>query len=299
LRKFKFKQIDVFTTIPFEGNPAAVVFGAENLTTKEMQTIAKEMNLSETTFVLPPKIPKADYRVRFFTPRDELPFAGHPTIATALAVIEEGLLFKNQIPTLIIQECAIGTISVLVEKQNNGLFFMMNQASPQWLTTEISQQNSALMLGCELEAIMNLPAEVVSTGVPWLIIPVNSLQVIKTLKPDMFLIEKICKGIGAYGITTFCMDAEYQGHQVHARSFAPGAGVSEDPVCGTGNGSIAAYIAKYNLLHKQLFNYLSEQGAEVGRPGLIMVKVQPENGEIPGIQIGGQAVKVIEGELFI
>ena len=158
MRRFRFKQIDVFTTAPFTGNPAAVFLDGNHLTTEEMQAIAQEMNLSETVFVLPPTVPNADYRARFFSPRNELPFAGHPTLATAYAVISDGNLFNQQIPEVIYQECGIGTVAVLVEQQSSGLFFLMKQATPLCINVDISKQQCATMLGCTDTDVMNYPA---------------------------------------------------------------------------------------------------------------------------------------------
>jgi PhzF family phenazine biosynthesis protein len=299
MKRVRFKQIDVFTTEPFTGNPAGVVLDATNLTDEQMQAIALEMNLSETTFVLPATVPNADYRVRFFSPRSELPFAGHPTLATVLAVIEEGQVFQKEIPQLVLQECGIGVVPVVVEQQQgNHLFFLMDQAPPHWISMDISKLECAAMLGCENDEIIDIPVAIVSTGVPWLIIPLKSLQNIQALKPDMGLIEQTCKEFGAYGVTTFCLNAGQHKHQVHARSFAPGAGVSEDPVCGTGNGSIAAYIAQHGLIQGQRFEYVAEQGIEIGRPGLVTVKAQLDSDGMWKIQIGGQAIKILEGELL-
>ena len=200
-----FYQVDVFTVKPLAGNPAAVVFGGGVLETAKMQAIAREMNLSETVFVLPSSGAEADYRVRIFTPQSELPFAGHPTIATAHAVIEEGRIFNGRVPPSIRQECGIGIVPVAVQKKDNGLFFLMTQAQPQWLPVDLTQANCAAMLGCREEDLFAAPVEIVSTGVKWLIIPLAGLQVVKKLEPDMALIERLCKVVGALGVTVFCL----------------------------------------------------------------------------------------------
>jgi PhzF family phenazine biosynthesis protein len=298
MKRFKVKQIDVFTTTPFCGNPAAVILDAVGLEIKEMQAIAREMNLSETTFVLPPTTPGADYRLRIFTPRSELPFAGHPTIATVFAILDDGRLFKGEIPSLIRQECGIGIVPIVVEKRPSGLFFLMTQGQPRWITTDIDQALSAEMLGCGKDDVRNLPAEIVSTGVEWLIVPLNSLRAVQTLKPNLNLIEETCKKIGAVGITTFCMEAEHKDHTLRVRTFPPGEGVPEDPVCGSGNGSVAAYLAKQGLLSDSQFEYIAEQGSEIERPGLVTVKAHRNKEGNWVIQVGGQAVKIFDGEIL-
>jgi PhzF family phenazine biosynthesis protein len=294
-----FYQVDVFTVKPLAGNPAAVVFGGAALETAKMQAIAREMNLSETVFVLPPSDANADYRVRIFTPQSELPFAGHPTIATAHAVIEEGRVFNGRVPPLIRQECGIGIVPVAVHKKDDGLFFLMTQAQPEWLAVDLTQANCAAMLGCREEDLLAAPVEIVSTGVKWLIIPLAGLQVIKNLAPDMALVERLCKVAGAFGVTVFCLEAERPGYAVHARTFAPGAGVLEDPVCGSGQGSIAAYIAKQGLIAGKNIEYLSEQGIEIQRPGSVSVKAQLEKDDRWTIQVGGQAVTVVKGDIIL
>jgi PhzF family phenazine biosynthesis protein len=294
-----FYQVDVFTVKPLSGNPAAVVFGGAALEAAKMQAIAGEMNLSETVFVLPPSGAEADYRVRIFTPRNELPFAGHPTIATAHAVIEEGRVFNGRVPPSIRQECGIGIVPVSVQKKDSGLFFLMTQAQPQWLPVNLTKANCAAMLGCREEDLLAAPVEIVSTGVKWLIIPLAGLRVVERLEPDMALIERLCKGIGALGVTVFCLETEQSGYAVHARTFAPGAGVLEDPVCGSGQGSIAAYIAKHGLMTGETIEYFAEQGLEIQRPGSVSVKAQLEKDGRWTVQVGGQAVTVIKGEMAV
>lgn len=297
-RRAKIKQVDVFTTVPFTGNPAAVVLDAAGLSDEQMAAIAREMNLSETTFVLPPTDRAADYRVRFFGLRSELPFAGHPTIATVCAVIEEGAVYRGRVPELVRQESGIGVMPIAVEKKPQGLSYLMTQAAPEWEETSIDRAQASQLLGCAIEEVVDLPMQIVSTGVRWLIIPLASLSTIKALKPNMGLIEQASRQYKAYGVTTFSLQAEYEGHRVRARTFAPAAGVLEDPVCGTGNGSIAAYIAKHQLMSGDRFDYVAEQGYEVSRPGLVTVRAQLSSAGW-SIQIGGQAVSVLEGTLAL
>jgi PhzF family phenazine biosynthesis protein len=298
MRRLKVKQVDVFTAMPFCGNPAAVIPDARGLDADAMQAIAREMNLSETTFVLPPSQPQADYLLRIFTPRSELPFAGHPTIATVHAIIEQGELYEGRTPGLVRQECGIGIVSIGVEKKNDGVFFMVTHAEPRWTATDLGRRDGVEMLDChENDLPEDLPIEIVSTGASWLIIPLRSLEAIKALKPDMALIEKTCAAVKAVGVTVFSLEAEREGHEVHVRSFAPGQGIPEDPVCGTGNGSVAAYIAKYGLKPGEGFEYRAEQGAEILRPGTVVVRGERGKRGNWTIQVGGQAVTVLAGEI--
>jgi PhzF family phenazine biosynthesis protein len=300
MKRLKIKQVDVFTKTPLCGNPAAVVMDARGLAIQEMQAIAREMNLSETTFVLPATSSESDYRLRIFTPRSELPFAGHPTIATVHAIIEEGRLFNGRVPSLVKQECGIGIVTTGLEKKDAELFFMVTHAEPQWTRVELGRQHSADMIGCrEDDFFTGFPLEIVSTGVQWLIMPLRTLRAVKTLSPNMDLVEKTCAATKAVGVTVFASEAERSGHAVHVRSFAPGLGITEDPVCGTGNGAVAAYIAKHALMSGEKLEYLAEQGLEVQRPGTVLVKAERQNNGGWRIQVGGQAVTVLEGEIQI
>ncbi|MCR3847042.1 PhzF family phenazine biosynthesis protein, partial [Pseudomonas aeruginosa] len=162
-----FLQVDVFTSQPLRGNPAAVVFDADDLDARTMQRIAREMNLSETVFVLAPESPDTDYRVRIFTPSSELPFAGHPTIATASAVrAHRGDLVDA---SLLRQACGIGIVPVEVVPTEGSPIYWMTQASPQFRNTAIGPGEMSALLGCDANMLAAMPVEVVSTGIPWLI----------------------------------------------------------------------------------------------------------------------------------
>jgi PhzF family phenazine biosynthesis protein len=279
----EFWQVDAFTTVPYTGNPAAVVFDAQGLSGAAMQRIALEMNLSETVFVLPPEDPAADYKVRIFTPRNELPFAGHPTLATAHAMTERGL--KPKQAGLIRQECGIGLIPVEIRDEG----FVMTQGKPEYRSVPVDAALAADMLGCPAGAVAKHPIEVVSTGVPWTIVPLDTLSTVERLEPDLKLIETVCRDNKSPGITCFApaKDAAYR-----LRTFAPGDGIVEDPVCGSGNGSVAAYIARHLKTGEASFAYRSEQGIEMGRPGQVIAEVEGS-----AVRIGGRAVTVLEGFL--
>jgi PhzF family phenazine biosynthesis protein len=300
MKRFKVKQVDVFTSTPLCGNPAAVLLDAEGLTTEEMQAIAREMNLSETTFVLSPTNPDSDYLLRIFTPRSELPFAGHPTIATVHAVIEQGQLFDGRAPGLVRQECGIGIVPIEVERKDDQLLFMVTHAAPRWSAVDLGRRLGAEMLGCnQSDLVEAFPIEIVSTGVQWLIVPVRSLRAMKELKPNLAFLEETCAALKAVGVTAFSLEAESNRYAVHVRSFAPGLGVPEDPVCGTGNGSVAAYIAKHGLMSGENFEYLAEQGSEVEHPGTVVVRAALGRNKQWTVQVGGQAVTVLVGEIII
>jgi len=289
----EFWQVDAFTTERYCGNPAAVVFEATGLSGEQMQTIAGEMNLSETVFVLPAEHAQADYKVRIFTPRNELPFAGHPTLATAHAMTARGLRPKQ--PGLIRQECGIGLIPVEVVPVPGGHSFTMTQAPPTHRAVAVDAALAARMLGCASGDVAEQPVEVASTGVDWMIVPLRRLDTVAALAPDLRLIEQVCREHKAAGITSFCPGATTPGCSYRLRTFAPGDGILEDPVCGSGNGSVAAYIARH-LTPGGSFRYRAEQGIEIRRPGTVEIEVQRES-DAMRVRVGGRAVTVIEGWL--
>jgi len=260
----RFWQVDAFTNQIFTGNAAAVVFDAHDLATETMQQISREMNLSETVFLLRPDHTEAHYKVRIFTPRNELPFAGHPTVAAAFTVISSGTVPKSQDTSTLVQECGIGLVPVDIQYTSEGYRFRMTQAPPQYRSVDLPLDELSMMLGCGGDAFVDLRAEVVSTGVQWLIAPIQTKAQVAALCPDQ-------------------------------RTFAPGEGIPEDPVCGSGNGSVAAYIAKHDLLPGNNIHYLAEQGEEIARKGKVWVDITKSDSQATVIQVGGQAVKVIDG----
>ncbi|MBX8568613.1 PhzF family phenazine biosynthesis protein [Pseudomonas cichorii] len=291
-----FFQVDAFTNRPLYGNPAAVVFGGEALSTETMQRIAREMNLSETVFILKPTTVDADYRARIFTPLSELPFAGHPTVAAAHSVLAR--LVDKKDATLLRQECGIGIVPVEVIASEAGTLLRMTQASPVFSDTPLSKDAVAQMLGCAVSDLSDAPAEVVSTGVPWLIVELSSLEAISRLNPDQGLIAKECKALKAAGMTVFVERGDGGAVRIRVRTFAPGEGVSEDPVCGSGNGSVAAYIAKHKHGSEAEGSYIAEQGIEIGRDGEVQAS-WVRTGATLQIKVGGQAAVSASGQLHL
>lgn len=282
----KFVQIDAFTDRPLYGNPAAVVFDADNIPEQTMQRIAQEMNLSETVFILKPTLPDADYRVRIFTPRSELPFAGHPTVAAAHAMLDRVHSLANA--RLLRQECGIGIVPVeILPASDGGRLLRMAQATPGHRDAGLSATTVARMLGCDAAALATPIFEVVSTGVPWLVVELVDLDAISSLRPDQGRIAEECRALRAAGITVFAERSDSSPVRIRVRTFAPGEGVAEDPVCGSGNGSVAAYLAKHRHAGEATGSYLAEQGVEIGRDGLVHVDWD-RNGETLRVRVGGQ-----------
>jgi len=266
----KFKQVDVFTEKPFRGNPVAVVIGAEGLDTATMQRIASWTNLSETTFLL--KSDKADYRLRIFTPRQELPFAGHPTIGSAHAALESGFASRKQ---NLRQECGAGILDLSVEA---GWIYVTAPAP------NVTRVEKPTPFG---------PALRVDVGPVWIVAEVKDAEALAALKPDLAQISALSASLEATGVTLFAR-AEDGLSTLHVRSFAPLHGVPEDPVCGSGNISVAAYLRFLGKIDDVGNSYLARQGMQMGRDGRVSVRVSER-----AIQIGGRAVTCVEGELRI
>jgi len=286
----RFKQVDVFTQKPFFGNPVAVVLDAAELTGDQMQRIAAWTNLSETTFVLPPSSADADYRLRIFTPKQELPFAGHPTLGSAHAAIESGVAVARQ--NKLRQECLAGIVDLSVETTNQGQRILLE--SPEAKITALDDaKTGALAAALGVAVGLTAPALRVDVGVVWLIAKLSDAETVAALKPDMERVLQLSLANQASGVTIFG-EIKDGLSRIHVRSFAPALGVAEDPVCGSGNASVAAYLIHYGLMREIGAEYLARQGMQVGRDGQVTVRVQGNT-----IQIGGYAVTCVDGTLRV
>ncbi|VVE11059.1 PhzF family phenazine biosynthesis protein [Pandoraea soli] len=289
--KRAYEVVDVFTAQPFQGNPVAVVLDAEGLDTGEMQTIAGWTNLSETTFVLPPTTRQADYRVRIFTPRSELSFAGHPTLGTAHAIIEAGLASPRSDGSLV-QECGIGLVSINVKQSGSHrqLAFDLPAAEISALRSE-DVETLASILNCELE--VGVAPAIVNVGAIWVIAKLSGASAVLDLRPDFARLAAFERRLGVTGVTVFGEHASHDVAAIEVRTFAPSCGVEEDPVCGSGNGSVAAFQWARGLLSASGQHYVAAQGQKIGRAGRILVNVDATG----KVQVGGSCVTCVEGAL--
>lgn len=284
MKTLRFKQVDVFTTVPFLGNPVAVVLEGDGLSGEEMQRIAGWTNLSETTFVLKPTVPEADYRLRIFTPRDELPFAGHPTIGSAHAVLEAGLV--KPAAGRFRQECGAGILD-LSEAQG-----VIEVKAPPARVAALDPSRIP-ELERTLRAKIHAPPRIVSVGPVWLIADLGAAAAVDGLVPDMAAIGAFTDSIAATGMTVFGATGQ-SGAAIHVRSFAPSHGVPEDPVCGSGNISVAAFLRESGQAARFGAAYRSRQGMQLGRDGSVSIRIGGD-----GIHLGGQAVTCVEGALRV
>jgi trans-2,3-dihydro-3-hydroxyanthranilate isomerase len=306
VRRYRFIQADVFTEVIFGGNPVAVFPDAEGLSDLEMQKIAREMNLSETTFVLPATDRRADCRVRFFTPAAELPFAGHPTIGTHIVMASLGRYNITGPVTRVFQQVGIGILPVDLITDGNGKTdrAVMTQGEARHGAIFKNKKKLARALGLqEADIHPDLPAQVYSTGLPGLIIPITTLDAIQRINLDIGLFNEIVRSVSVTSAQCFTLETLDKAHHAHVRNFDPIVGVFEDPATGSMAGALGAY-----LLGKDVFEYgygfstthfVMEQGFEIDRPSLIEVEVDVREGAVSEVRVGGQVVIVIDAEMML
>jgi trans-2,3-dihydro-3-hydroxyanthranilate isomerase len=303
-RLLKFYQADVFTEDPFGGNPVAVFPDAHGLADHQLQQIAREMNLSETVFVLPPTDQAAVVRLRIFTPTQEIPFAGHPVLGTFYVLAQLGLVAATDGITRVMQECNIGLFPVELYAQDGKLTrVVMTQPKPEFLGPVDAMEDVykiAGALGLAKYAItdMKWPIEVVSTGLPVLIVPVRALTAVRSIQPNASAIMDICSRFGANGIMVFTTVTVEPSSTVHARMFAPSIGILEDPATGSASGALGAYLVQNGVVDvAPTTDIIVEQGYEIERPSQIFVRVESDDDIIKTVKVGGQCVMVVEGTL--
>jgi trans-2,3-dihydro-3-hydroxyanthranilate isomerase len=314
VRQYDFLQLDVFTDRVFSGNPLAVFPEAEGLTDEEMQKIAREMNLSETVFVLPPRDDVSLKRLRIFTPMIELPMAGHPVVGTWNALARAGGVVP--VPeggsgwTRVHQELGIGILPVDIEfKDGEPIQVVMTQGAFQTHSEvddmgERAEIERALGLAPE-DLDESLPIEVVSTGLPILVVPVRSLAGLGRIRMNASLLGDAYTRAGASLCYAFTRETrEGNPSAAHARSFVPDAGIAEDPATGAAAGPLAAYMVKHGALNTEaddegVFRFRIEQGDFMERPSRINAAVRRgEDSAIEEVRVGGAAVMVVRGSLM-
>jgi trans-2,3-dihydro-3-hydroxyanthranilate isomerase len=303
MREYRFIQVDVFTDAPFGGNPLAVFPEAEGLTAEEMQQLAREMNLSETTFVLPSQAPGADFKVRIFTPAAELPFAGHPVVGTHWVLAHLGRVKLCEPVTRVHFELGVGVLPADLHVTGSRVErVVMTQGRPTFHTVLEDVTDLAAGLGLSPDAIIEtgLPAQIVSTGVPQMMVPIRSLAEVQALdasKLNTAALNQVCREFGTQCVMVFTFETERQDATVHVRMFAPLLGVPEDPATGSANGALGAYLVHHRAVPvtEPTTHILSEQGAEMNRPSTLYVEVDSTGDEVTVVRVGGQVVLVVEG----
>lgn len=300
LADLHFYTLDVFTDTLFGGNPLAVVFGAESLGVDRMQKIAAEFNLSETVFVLPPMRPASTRRIRIFTPKAELPFAGHPTIGTACLLASLGKCESGSSGPRVILEEAVGDVEVTVKMCGD-------QPVAATMTVPVTPVESSFDYGVtQLAPMLALePGDfhpdyqpcVYSCGTPFVFVCLNSLDAVRRARLRVDVSESLLAGAEANMVFVFAFDTESQHPQIHARMFAPSMGVAEDPATGGAVSALAGLLAARQPDGKHM--WIVEQGVEMGRPSNLTLEYESRGGQASPVRVGGSCVRVSEGTLTL
>lgn len=287
-----FYLVDVFSEAKYAGNQLAVLTQAGALSAVQMQQIAKELNFSETTFIVGGG-DRSGYDVRIFTPAQELPFAGHPTLGTAF-VIQQVLC--GQPVERVVLNLAVGQVPVTIAyQQQRPAVLWMEQPAPVFGPT-VAAAAIAPALSLELEDFdLRFPAQEVSTGVPFLLVPLKTLNALQRIRVNAELLAQVLAALAAQGIFVFCPETRDRDRQFSARMFAPLLGIAEDPATGSANGCLAGYVVRHRYLQTGTIAVQVEQGYEMGRPSLLRLKAAERDGAI-AVQVGGQVVLVAKGE---
>lgn len=305
-RSLKFHQADVFTDEPFGGNPVAILPDAQGLADEELQKIAREMNLSETVFVVPPTDPKASAKVRIFTPAQEIPFAGHPILGTFYVLGKLKRLPLTEPITSLFYECNIGVFPIELHVHKGQILrVVMTQPKPEFLG-KVDSPDSLLeiakALGMDKRAIADarFPIEVVSTGLPVIIVPVRTLTAVRSIVPNPTAITELCRRHGANGIMVFTTVTVDEFSTVHTRMFASPIGILEDPATGSASGALGAYLVHNGVVEVAITTeIIAEQGYEMDRPSRIIIQVESDDDMIQEVKVGGEVVMVIEGTITL
>jgi trans-2,3-dihydro-3-hydroxyanthranilate isomerase len=302
-RRLQYRIVDVFTDRIFGGNPLAVFLDGRELADAEMQALAKEMNLSESTFVLPAQDAANDFRMRIFTPGGELPMAGHPTIGTAFVLAREGLVKGDSGKTLLRLEEKVGVIPVEMHFENGEpQMIWMTQPLPEFGPAVLNRTTAAELLTLAPEDIDDsLPIEIVSCGVPYPIVPVKMLAAVKRLRFRADVARRELAPFGPTEALVFTLEVERAGSTVHSRMFAPEFGIPEDPATGSAAAPLGAYLVKHGAIPAEpTAAIVNEQGIEMGRPSFLHVRItRGGGGEITEVKVGGTAVFVGAGEIVL
>jgi trans-2,3-dihydro-3-hydroxyanthranilate isomerase len=309
-RRFRFVQLDVFTDRVFGGNQLAVFTDAEGLADDEMLAIAREMNYSETTFVLPAKQSDALCRVRIFTPSVELPFAGHPVVGTALALAADGRIAPKAETALSGDqaiarfELGVGTLPVEVHfTDGRPDFVWMTQPLPSFTpwTGQPARMAAAIGVPSDALALESFPIEWGSAGVAFLFVPLRSAADLAAAHPSPELFAHLVDG-GEIGTYLFATQGASPGRAARARLFAPGVGITEDAATGSAAGPLGAYLWRHGQIVSGADGTaygILEQGIEMGRPSQIHVELAGTPSQVMGVRVGGRAVMVAEGTLSL
>jgi len=297
----RFHTLDVFSDRPFGGNQLAVFPDAAAIPEHLFQSIAREFNLSETVFVLPPRRPDAARRLRIFTPGRELPFAGHPTVGSAALLVELGLVPAPEGTAAFVLEEEVGPVPVTVRRQPGVATFAQFTSArvPEIGPPPPDRAALARMLGIAPEDLSPPPEQPqgLSVGSPFLFVPVRDRSVLARLRLNLAEWERTVAGYWATEVFVFCRDPERAGSDLRARMFAPALGITEDPATGSAAAALARYLADRSGSRDGSLRWLLEQGFEMGRPCLLQIGCDLKDGVVQAARVGGHSVRMTEGVL--
>lgn len=289
-------QIDAFTREPFDGNACAVVLNADELDEATMLKIARELNQAETAFVRTSTT--ADFDVSFFTPAEEIPLAGHPTIATAAALVELGLISLTDGYAVTTFGLRAGKIEVAIHVgENDARLIVMSQKKPEFKRTYEPHEILGVFGLSQQDLLPGVPIQTVSTGTPQLMIPLRSLNALAKASLDIVAYRELQSSADFFSPHLFCLEGVTKEGRTFARHFGVPPDLPEDSFTGSATGGMAAYIWHYNLIEEPTF--VAEQGHWMNRPGKAKVEVLGPRDGISNVKIGGHAVTVFRGQLFL
>ncbi len=291
MKGLTFYIVDVFAEKKYAGNQLAVFRYAGKISGEEMQGIAREINFSETTFILSDEKNNGGFDVRIFTPNEEVPFAGHPTLGTAHVI--HSVIIPDQSGDVVLN-LKVGRIPVTFLKDGG---CWMKQIQPDF-GKQHEPEKLARILGIDLTDIDNrFPIQEVSTGLPFFIVPLKNIAALKKTKLEKDKYFTLIKDTEAKGVLIFCPETHKPENDISVRVFVDYYGIPEDPATGSGNGCLAGYLVKYRYFGKNSIDIRSEQGYEIGRPSLLLLKAE-KSGENITISIGGKSIIVAQGEFI-
>jgi trans-2,3-dihydro-3-hydroxyanthranilate isomerase len=295
--RLRYVTADVFTTKAFGGNPLAVVLDGRGLSDAQMQMIAREFNLSETTFIFPPKNPAHTAQVRIFTPAAEIPFAGHPTVGTAWVMAAQGMTPRGQ-QTQIVFEENVGPVPVTIRfsgEQPSYVSFT-TAMTPEELPAPPPRGELAAMLGLNVEDLCDTgtPPLALTCGTPYTCVPLVSAAAVSRAQLDMVKWRAVLASSPAHKVFVF---AQTDAETLYARMFAPGEGVAEDPATGSAACAVAGWLEREHKLTQGARRWTIRQGVDMGRPSEIFIEVEAIQGRISAVRCGGTAVLISEGTI--
>jgi trans-2,3-dihydro-3-hydroxyanthranilate isomerase len=303
--RFRYLTADVFTDVPFGGNQLAIFPDARGIPEHRMLDVTREFNYAETTFVFPPLDPRRTRRVRIFTPGGEVPFAGHPTVGTAHALAEVGEIELTGETTRIVLEEGVGPVPVAIRASGGKPVFAQLSVArlPEIGATPPPREALAGVLGLDVQELLAdaWAPQVLSCGLPFLFVPLRDRAAVARARIRMDAWEAAFEGMDTREIFVFASGGERPGSDYHARMFAPGLSVPEDPATGSANAALAGYLAARDPARRRdgTLCWIVEQGFEMGRPSMLEVEADVAGGAVTAVRVGGASVLVCDGTMEI